>query len=118
MGYIKNLLTSKEKLVETIASQEEMMDNLYELLDTKKSEADKLQDIIRSKNREIIKLKKPRKRTRKQLSHRTGFTKVSDVESLEMFDMYNNQRDLVDIASYFKRSQSCVGTHIRKHLEE
>ena len=92
------IFKSKMKLQETIDAQEEMIENLYTLLEECKG--------------------KSKRKVRKQLTHKTGYTKVGQVESRDIYEMYQNGRSLVDIANYFKRSQSCVSGHVRKHLEK
>ena len=92
------IFKSKKRLQETIKAQEEMIENLYTLLEECKN--------------------KPKRKKRKQLTHRTGYTKVGQVESYDIYEMYQNERPLVDIANHFSRSQSCISRHIRKHLEK
>ena len=61
---------------------------------------------------------KKRRKNRKQLSHKTGFTKVGQVESLDIYEMYKDGMNVHTIAKTLDRSQSCISRHIRKHMEE
>ena len=78
-------------------------------------------DVYKRANREltetIAKLRKPHKRKR-QLGNRSGYKMVTDLEQLEMYEMWKNGRSMTDIASEFNRSNSCVGRHVRKLYEE
>jgi len=61
---------------------------------------------------------RPKRKRRQELSHKTGFTNVSEEESWDMFKQYEHGMDVDKIAKNSDRSQSCVSRHIRKHLEE
>ena len=96
-----------------IESQEEMIDNL---LDLNRDMSEKAVRLERTLNKLRDKLKvKPR---RKQIDHKTGYSKVSKEESQEMYDMYLRGVPGYKLVEHFSRSHSCISRHIHKHLEE
>jgi len=93
----------------TIEMQEELIDNLYGENSTLLEKCIKLE-------RALLEQKAPRK-NRKSISRATGYKRVTEDESLEIYEMYKRGDDLSDIANYFRRSQSCISRHVRIHLE-
>jgi len=98
-------LGNVRKHEETIEMQEELIDELYTQL------ANMAGELASAKSRT------PKTR-RKRLASKTGFHRVSESESLEMYEMYMNDCVLSDIANKLGRSQSTVTGHIRKHMEQ
>ena len=93
---------------ETIDAQEEMIDNLFELNNQLKDKCVKLEQTL-------LRQRQPR---RKGLTRVTGYKRVSESESLEMYERYETGDSLSDIAAQMHRSQSCVSKHVWKHVEE
>ena len=106
-----NIFKSKKKLDDRIAELEE---SLWSTLDKVFEEKELNKKLVA----EINRLKEPRRKNRKQLSHKTGFTKVGQVESHDMYEMYQGGMNVDAIAIALGRSQSCISRHIRKHMEE
>ncbi len=100
-GKKKKRINVLEEYVGTLLAKNEMLENKAIRLERALNDA-----------------KKPRRKNRKQLSHKTGFTRVGEVESYDIYQMYQNGMNGYDIARTLDRSQSCVSKHIRKHLEE
>lgn len=68
----------------------------------------------------LIEAKKasPRRKYRRRHRKATGYTKVSEGESLEIYNMYKRGLSLTEIANTVGRSNSCVSRHVDKHIEE
>jgi len=90
-------------------------------------EIDYLQDLVErvvTHNHELVdkitklEKKKSRKKYRRRLSTKTGFTKVTREEAEYMYDMYKNSISVDKIARELDRSRGCVDKHIRRLMEE
>jgi len=97
----------------TIDAQEEMIDNLVDENYALTTKCEKLEsELIKAQS------KTKKRRSRPQLSRKTGYRRVTEEESLGIFELYQNHVDLSEIATHFNRSQSCVSKHVRKQLGE
>jgi len=106
---------AKDKNISNLHVEMTKKTTSYSLLSKELKDSQELVAVLE----EAVKTTKiPKRKHRQQLSHKTGFTKVSEEESWDMFKQYEHGIDVDRIAKGLDRSQSCVSRHIRKHLEE
>ena len=60
----------------------------------------------------------PKRKRRKALNQRTGFTKVSAEEKATMVDMFKNGFSNMKIAQHVGRAESTVSSYLHKYYEE
>ena len=65
----------------------------------------------------IRKLRESKKR-KKPLTHKSGYRMTTKEERKEMYQLWLNGMDLIDIAKHFSRSPSTISRYVRKFYEE
>ncbi len=94
------------------------IDKLMEQVRTEKHRADMFEKAYKESLETIRKLRKEKKPRKKLIGERATRTIVSTEESEAMYNLWKKGKTMLEVANYFKRSESCVSKHIRKHYEE